>query len=179
MKRGRYSLFLRHPGRHFVCRAIIFRHSGAYGLARYFSQLAEPMRPRLASLPVKLPPKGRLLEEVRLEKRVITPCAVKKATSQPAFQPFSANAPCRCRTGHTNSAGRCTQVPRRSRQHWTRTQTTSSATLSSRSADIQFPATRWNARGFRCPGRICRNEIRRSAWHQATKARNNLKSRFA
>ena len=119
-------------------------------------------------------PKARFFDLVREEFRptCLNPCFLSTALQQ-----FSANAACRCRTGRTNAVGRCTQVPRRSLQHWTRKLTVSSATSSSRSADIQFPARRWCARGFRCPGRICHNEIRRSAWHQGSRAPKNLKSK--
>ena len=95
---------------------------------------------------------------------------------RPPHQQFSANAACRCRKARTNAVDHCRPVPRRSPQRSTRTRTAFSATSSSRSADIRSPATPWCARGFRCPARICHNEIHRSAWPQGSRARQNLKS---
>ena len=128
----------------------------------------------MSSGPLLVPnPKARFFELVREESR---PTCLNPYLLSPPPQHFSANAVCPCRTDRTNAVGRCTQVPRRPRQHWTRIQTVSSATSSSRSAGIQFPASRWCARGFRCPVRICHNEIRRSAWPQGSRTRKNLKS---
>jgi hypothetical protein len=121
-------------------------------------------------------PKARLFDYVRHLQRPT--CLNPNLLSTP-LQQFSANAAYPCRTARTNAVGLCRQAPQRSRQHWTRTQTVSSATSSSRSAGIQFPASRWYARGFRCPGRICHNEIRRSAWPQRSQLPKNLKLHLA
>jgi len=65
--------------------------------------------------------------------------------------------------------------PRWIHRRTTQTRKISWTTLSNRNAGISRPAIRWNARGFRCPARIVRNEIRKSAWHENSPFLPNLK----
>jgi len=83
--------------------------------------------------------------------------------------------------------GRCKNVRRHSasvempglRRSQRRTWKISWTTFQNRNAGMSRPAICWNAQGFRCPSRIPRNEIRRSAWRENKPFSLNLKARVS